>query len=108
MNGWKYSPKGLLKAIFLSPKNDKKADRLCMKFFQPPIQCGEVPIPSISKSMPLFSAVPLFWKLSQPSGHRVATSVENMEGALQNLIRGLESLHGESMGMLKMTFLKSW
>ena len=51
--------------FLLSPKNNKKADRLCMEFpWNSNTKCTKVPQPCIS--MHPFSDVPFFSKISQP------------------------------------------
>ena len=58
----KVQVKRAFKSYFLSPKNNKKADRLHEIFFNLQYKCAKVPISPISKSVPPFSAAPSFMK----------------------------------------------
>ena len=66
---WKYKSRELLKAIFLSPKNNKKADRFCMKCssnFNTSVQrCLYI----LFENQHFHCLLPyLFRRISQPSG----------------------------------------
>ena len=64
-NGKKYNSKRLLKAIFSHQKNNKKGDRLCMKFsLTSNTSVQRCLYPLFQNQCPHFLLSPLFWKLS--------------------------------------------
>ena len=69
MKGWKCRSRELLKAIFLSPKNNKRADRLCIKFSSTfntsVLRCL---YPLFQNQHPHFLLPHLFRRISQPPG----------------------------------------
>ena len=69
MEEWKYRSRELLKDIPLSPKNNKRADRLCMKFSS--IFNTSAPrclYPLFQNQCLHFLLLHLFWRMSQHSG----------------------------------------
>ena len=70
MSRWKYRSKEYLKANFLSPKIDKKAGRLCMKFSWTCNTSGQRCLYHLFQNQrpPHFLLPPLFWRVTQFSG----------------------------------------
>ena len=68
MKGWKYRSRQLLKAIFCHQRNNKRADRLCMKFSSTSNTSVQWCLyPPFQNQRPSFLLPPLFWRLYQPS-----------------------------------------
>ena len=59
--------KRAFKSYCLAPKNNKKPEKLCMKFSSTFYKCAEVPISPISKWTPPFPANPPFRRIYHAS-----------------------------------------
>ena len=91
MSRWKYRSKEYLKANFLSPKIDKKAGRLCMKFSWTCNTSGQRCLYHLFQNQrPHFLLPPLFWIITQLSSLSSRVNLkEDVLSYFYGLLRGL-------------------